>query len=72
MKREARFGPGLFTKMTLIILICHLYVCDRIVQTVQSCTNSAMSAQMILAQTDRYQAGDQLVISCVPAMEAKK
>ena len=56
--------------MTLIILICHLHACDRIAQRVESCINSAMQAQVILAQTDRYKEGDELQISCVPTVVA--
>ena len=56
--------------MTLIILICHLHACDRIAQPVESCINSAMQAQVILAQTDRYKEGDELQISCVPTIVA--
>ncbi len=56
--------------MTLIILICHMYACDRIAQPVETCINSAMMAQAILAQTNLYKEGDHLQINCVPTVVA--
>lgn len=50
--------------VTLIILICHLTACDRIVVPVQTCINAEMQAQVIVAQTDIYQDGDEMIVRC--------